>query len=112
MTDEFYTAEACEELVGAIYNCEDSLKFVYSSHSAGLANEGETAFNDEELRNAFLNVRNTCLEFIHAYDYYSYVHSERFPEDKEAFNKELIARSKAYTELLNANPEKVMKYNQ
>lgn len=110
--EEFYTTESCEDLVGAIHNCEDSLKYVYSSHSSALDNEGAKFFEDKELLEEYFHIRNACLEFVQSYDYYSLVHAKQFPKEHEEFSKELIKRTNDYTTLLETSYTKVMKYQE
>lgn len=109
MTDEFYSYEACEELWCALYNAVDSLKYVYSSHSSGLDNEGAKFFKDKELLEAYRQLRNVCFEFIHTYDFYDYTHKEVFPKDKD-FAEELRKRVNDYKAFLSSNFETIVKY--
>ena len=109
MNEEFYTPEACEELIGAIYNAEDSIKFVYSSHAMRLNNEGESAFTNDELLDSYMRLRNACLALVKSFDYYNFTNSEEYPIGEDNLN-EIKKRAAEYQNKLNIAFEKVLRY--
>lgn len=105
--EEFYTVEQCEEAVSIIHNIEDCIKFVFSCHSS-IMKSPEAVELTEELREAYLDIREACLELVNAFDYYNIVHDEPFSKDNEL--ADIINRSKAFTAFKEANFDKVLKY--
>lgn len=66
MGEEFYTVEPCEELVSALLNATDSLKYILNTTQDKEDNKLVT----EELLEAYENIAGYCKDFINAYDYY------------------------------------------
>lgn len=107
MNDEFYTVDDCSEAVAVIHNVEDCFKYVYASFSSGRNSDVPLT---EELRKAYKDIRDACLELVNSFDYYNNVHNTTFPSDSDEFLHELANRTKAFAELREANYEKVFKY--
>ena len=108
--EEFYTVEQCEEAISIIHNIQDCIKFVFSCHSHTM-NSPEAVELTEELREAYTDIREACLELVNSFDYYNVVHYAPFPEDSEALMKELKIRTASFTTFRDAHFDKVLKYN-
>lgn len=108
--EEFYTVEQCEEAVSIIHNIQDCIKFVYACHSNTMKSP-EAVELTEELKEAYTEIRQACLELINTFDYYSVVHYAPLPEDTEALMKELKNRTADFTTFKEAHFDKVLKYN-
>ena len=87
MNDEFYTVEACEELVAAIHNAQDSIKYLLNTPQSFEDSKLLTA----ELLEAYENIATACGELIQSYNYY--IKAENW---KCANPEEMLAHVKAY----------------
>ena len=108
---KFYNPEAINDFSATLsVRITDTLKYIYANYS-GQTNAEDLHYFNDEMCEAFFNLRNDCLEFVKAFDYYNFVHSEPFPKDLSEFGKVLKERTQQYQSLLNEDFKKVLAYS-
>lgn len=109
---KFYNHEAVAELASTIsVSVTDTLKYIYSNYAMQENAEDFKYFEDEKLRAAFRLLRDSCLDFISAYDYYNFTSTTPYPADKES-HEVIMERSKAYIKELKENFDTILAYNE
>ena len=107
---KFYSAEAVEDLAATIaVGVMDAFKYIYTNYANQANVEDFKYYEDEELRKAFFNLRNDCLEFVTAFDYYNFTCATPYANDGDSFNA-IMERTKAYKKHLEENNTTVLTY--
>ena len=108
----FYNHEEVVELASTIsVSVTDAFKYIYSNYANQANAEDFKYFEDEKLRAAFRLLRDSCLDFISAYDYYNFTATTPYPADKDCFEV-IMERTKAYKKELEENHDTILAYNE
>lgn len=109
---KFYKHEEVAELASTLsVSVIDTFKYIYSNYANQVNKEDFKYFEDEKLRAAFRLLRDCCLDFISAYDYYNFTNTTPYPADRDTLEV-IMERTKAYKKELEENYDTILAYKE